>query len=565
MAGAARAVTSQRVLDEQLERLGETAPAFAALPVADRVRLAESIRAGYAGIARASVQAACEAKGIPTSSAAAGEEWLLGPFITLFHLRRWIASLQHIERHGTTAVGRVGQTADGRTVIQDFPRELLDRQLLPRLRAEVHLLPGADATQRASFYRSQPPGGSLTLVLGGGNVNAIPPLDVLTRLFNDGSVCLLKMNPVNAYLGPFLEQAFSAAIREGFMAVAYGGAEEGEYLAHHPAIDEILVTGSDRTYDRLEWGPPGAEQDGRKAQHRPLLNKPVLAELGNISPVLVVPGPYSARQLRWQAESIAGGVVNNASFNCNAHKLLLSATGWEQRSELLAALQAELGAIPPRQAYYPGAEERYRRLLDRRSTVSAVPTSAPPGTLPWTLNLGLDPSEKDDPAFRTEPFCAILHEASLPGRTPAEFLEHAVDFVNERVWGTLSATIVIHPQSLRDPSVRDALERAVLRLRYGTVGINVWAAYGFAIGTPWGGHPSSTPQDIQSGCGFVHNVSMLESVEKTVLRQPLTVFPKPLHFPSHRTAAALGESVTGLYGPGGFRYLPGTAINALRA
>ena len=37
----------------------------------------------------------------------------------------------------------------------------------------------------------------------------------------------------------------------------------------------------------------------------------------------------------------------------------------------------------------------------------------------------------------------------------------------------------------------------------------------FAFGSPpWGAHPGSAPQDIQSGTGFVHNTAMREGIEK---------------------------------------------------
>ena len=48
--------------------------------------------------------------------------------------------------------------------------------------------------------------GAVCLVLGGGNVSSIPPMDVLYKLFVDDEVCLLKMNPVNEALGPVLEK-----------------------------------------------------------------------------------------------------------------------------------------------------------------------------------------------------------------------------------------------------------------------------------------------------------------------------------------------------------------------
>jgi hypothetical protein len=35
-------------------------------------------------------------------------------------------------------------------------------------------------------------------VLSAGNIAAIGMMDVITKMFNEGNACLLKMNPVNA-------------------------------------------------------------------------------------------------------------------------------------------------------------------------------------------------------------------------------------------------------------------------------------------------------------------------------------------------------------------------------
>ena len=150
-------------------------------------------------------------------------------------------------------------------------------------------------------------------------------------MFNEGKACVVKMNPVNAYLGPYLEQAYAAAIREGFLAILYGGADEGAYLATHSGLDEIHVTGSNQTYDRMVWGPPGPERERRKAEGRPLLAKPITAELGNVSPVIVVPGPYSDRQLAYQAADVAGALTYNASFDCNAAKVVMTSDKAEKK------------------------------------------------------------------------------------------------------------------------------------------------------------------------------------------------------------------------------------------
>src|SRR5207245_426983 len=130
----------------------------------------------------------------------------------LAHLRQWEEALRSIARSGSTPVGRITETVDGRPCVGAYPRSALDRAIFPSLSAEVHLRAGARVEERASFYQQERVEGRVVLVLGAGNVNAIPPLDVATKLFNEGKVCLLKMHPLNAYLGPLLEDAFREAV-----------------------------------------------------------------------------------------------------------------------------------------------------------------------------------------------------------------------------------------------------------------------------------------------------------------------------------------------------------------
>ncbi|NBQ89296.1 MAG: aldehyde dehydrogenase, partial [Betaproteobacteria bacterium] len=97
--------------------------------------------------------------------------------------------------------------------------------------------------------------------------------------------------------------------------------------------------------------------------------------------------------------------------------------------------------MPPRNAYYPGAEERYRTLTRGRSIESFG--EAGRGQLPWTLITGLDP-RKDEPQFATEPFCGVLSVVEFDTGDPAAFLTEAAAFANDRLWGTLNACIVLH-------------------------------------------------------------------------------------------------------------------------
>jgi acyl-CoA reductase-like NAD-dependent aldehyde dehydrogenase len=549
-------------------RLREAAPGFARLGLGDRIALVRSMQAGYLRIAKPSVEAACAAKGIPADSPVAGEEWTTGPWPVVRQLRLLIESLESIQRTGTTPIGRLGRNADGRLTVRVFPGNRVDGMLFSGITVDVHLQSGVteDSLEaaRASFYKGRTHEGRTVLVLGAGNISSIPAMDVITKLFNEGSVCLLKLNPVNAYIGPFIEEAFADAIARGYLALAYGGVEEGAYLAHHRDIDEIHLTGSANTYDSIVWGPPGPERESRKARNQPVLRKPVTAELGNVSPVLVVPGPYSDKELAFRAENIAGAVTCNASFLCNSTKMLVTPKAWSQRPALLGHVERILGTVPARKAYYPGAEERWQRLAGARAERRTI-GSPSQGQLPWTILSGLDAADAGEPAFTTEPFCSILSETEVGSDDPVEFLDRAVDFANNRLWGTLSADIVVHPRSLKDPRVSEALERAICRLRYGAVTVNSWTGFIFSFASPpWGGYPGSTPADIQSGSGWVHNTSMLEGIEKAVLRHPLTIMPKPAVFPSHRTAHTLMERLTALEERASWSKVPGVVVTAMR-
>jgi aldehyde dehydrogenase (NAD(P)+) len=187
------------------------------------------------------------------------------------------------------------------------------------------------------------------------------------------------------------------------------------------------------------------------------------------------------------------------------------------------------------------------------------------GALPWTILSGLDAADASEPAFTNEPFCSILSETEVGSDDPVEFLDRAVDFANNRLWGTLSADIVVHPKSLKDPRISEALERAITRLRYGAVTVNGWSGSIFSFGSPpWGAYPGSSLTDIQSGNGWVHNTAMLEGVEKAVLRHPLTIVPKPVTFPSHRTAHTLMRRMTALEERASWAKVPWTVAAAMQ-
>ena len=77
------------------------------------------------------------------------------------------------------------------------------------------------------------------------------------------------------------------------------------------------------------------------------------------------------------AENIAGGVTNNASFNCNANKMLITPRGWALRGQLLGAIAQVFERTPVRAAYYPGAEDRYQALTAARAKLHTIGQAGP--------------------------------------------------------------------------------------------------------------------------------------------------------------------------------------------
>jgi hypothetical protein len=532
------------------------------------LHLLEQGAAGVSAVAEKWVRLACKAKGLDFDAHESAEEWFGGPMTTLRNLRLLRESLLEIRELGTPRLteNSVSSREDGRTVVRVFPRDGYDKALYAGFVADVWMQDGvaADtvADTMAETYRNNETTSSVTLVLGAGNVASIGPMDVMHQLFVDNSVCLLKLNPVNAYLGPVVEEAFAAWIESGFMAVCYGGAEVGEYLCQHPQVDRIHITGSDRTHDAIVWGPP-SEQAERKATGQRHNEKPITSELGNVSPVVIVPGKWSAADLRFQAENVATMLVNNGSFNCNAAKLLIMHEEWPQRAEFLNVLRSVLAEIPPRRAYYPGAAYRYEKLTAGRASVETI-GSPGKGALPWTLILNVDSDKVDDDVFHTEPFCSVLSVTSISATDTPAFLKQVTDLCNDVVWGTLNVCLIVHPKTLKDASVAEAFEASIAELKYGTVAVNHWPALGYGLTvTPWGAYPGHTMEDIQSGSGVVHNTLMFSKTLKTVVRGPFRVTPKPPWFITHKRAHKVARQLTNFELKPSVMKLPSVVFNAL--
>ncbi|WP_052666509.1 aldehyde dehydrogenase family protein [Nitriliruptor alkaliphilus] len=555
-------------IDHAVDIVAANARRWTRTPIADRRRLLARIIDDTMSVAEAWSVAGAEAKGIEPGTPAWGEDVATGPMQLVRHARLLDRTLESLEQTGEVGLpGPPVVRPDGQVTVPVFPTSLLERATYVGHTADVWLqrsVTSPEQVRTALAYRSWSDP-KVAFVLGAGNVSSVGASDCLYKLYNEDQVCVLKMNPVNEHTGQFVEVAIRALVEEGFVRIIYGGAKEGEHLTSHPKVDTIHMTASDKTHDAVVFGT-GEAGARRKAERTPLIDKEVTSELGNVSPVIVVPGPWSDDDIAYQGKSIASMLAANAGFTCACPRVIVTHGRWNRRRAFLDAFRRALAESPQRAAYYPGARDRWRFFCDAYPDAEVYGRSNG-DPVPWTLLPDLDPTDADQPAFNVEAFNGVLGEVALEAPLDVgAYLDAAVDFCNDTLWGTLGVTLIVHPKTLQSPGIAAAFDRAIANLRYGTVSVNAWAATGYGLtSTPWGAFPGHPLHDIQSGRGVVHNTYMLEDVEKAVIRAPFKLGKKPPMSYDFSTFGEMSRRLLRAEAYGDWKQLPGIVRDGIKA
>jgi aldehyde dehydrogenase (NAD(P)+) len=559
-------------IDLLLEGLEQNKTLWARLPIPEKIDLLRDVQKQVLAASQRWVDAEVAQKGLDHDSPLIGAEvWMSGPFPVVAWISASIDTLTALQQ-GEDLLKHVSMrtSIDGKLIARVMPYNVWDRLLQSGVTGDVWMQAGVTQENirqhMASFYRQDEPEGELNLVLGAGNVASIPLLDVLDRMINHGNVVICKMNPVNDYLGPIFEHMYAPLIREGFMAFAYGGGDVGSYLTDHPAVQSVHITGSARTHDLIVYGE-GEEGQRRKAADDRRLTKPVYSELGGVGGTIVLPGPWTPEDFAYQAEHVVTQKLYNSGHVCVANQVLILPSEWDGRDRMVDAVRRELAESEDRAAYYPGTESKLQTLRDESPHAEVLGDDNP------RLIVELDPTEEHY-GFTTEFFGPAMVATSLPGDAE-KFLQNAVDFCNERLMGTLSVNLIVHPTTRKE--LGKAFDRAIADLRYGGIGINVWSGYAFLLGRgAWGAYPGHTYDDIQSGIGVVHNALMFDRAEKTVVEAPFHpfprslrhgqthTFPKPPWFLRNKTATTTAKRFTTFAAAPSVTQLPGLFASALR-
>ncbi|MFC4376602.1 aldehyde dehydrogenase family protein [Nocardia halotolerans] len=553
-------------IDTALADLTEGVKTWAATGLGRRRELLDELHALTARDAEAWVAAARTIKQLDVDSPLVGEEWMSGPMTMLGGVQALSDTMAALEQGASPLDGvDLGSAPGGRVSVPVLPHGIFDKLLLSGFSGEVWLRPGVDAAtarRKAGLAQLTPAEtNGVGAVLGAGNIMSIAPLDTLYELYANNRVVALKLNPITDPLLPVLQAIFAPFIELGVVRILTGGAAEGGYLVNHPQVAHVHMTGGAPTHDAIVWGT-GEEGARRKQAGEPALTKPITSELGGVAPCIVIPGEWSAADLKFQAEHVATMRLHNGGYNCVAAQTVVLSADWPQKQQFLTELRAAIDGAPARKAYYPGSDNRVAGALD------SYPAAGRANGRVLVENL---PTE-DTPLLGTEYFSPVLGVVELPGE---DFLGNAVEFANDKLMGTLGANIIAHPDTIKALGAR--LDSAIEDLRYGTVALNSWT--GLAFLTPrasWGAYPGHTIDDVQSGIGVVHNAFLLDDVERTVVRGPFrpaprsilagefSTTPKPPWFVANKTGATTGRRLTEFYGDAKLRRLPGIFWSALR-
>ncbi|MHB8305747.1 MAG: aldehyde dehydrogenase family protein, partial [Vulcanimicrobiaceae bacterium] len=126
-------------LDRDLAVLAARKDSWAQLPIGTKLEYLSAVSRNTAALARSWALAAADAKHLSHSSPLVGEEWISGPWATLYAINRYIRTLEEIRQSGSPQLPRhrVRVRPGGQVVADVFPVTVYDRLLLSGIRAEV--------------------------------------------------------------------------------------------------------------------------------------------------------------------------------------------------------------------------------------------------------------------------------------------------------------------------------------------------------------------------------------------------------------------------------------------
>ena len=497
---------SQIELDRNITTLRINSSELATISNVEMVTLLNQTIENIKGVAYFWATLSAEKKGI-LQKHKEGEEWLGGPFASIIALQYYI---NFLENNTELDINKFNEVTNSYKV---FPNKFIEKLTFPLLNAEIRFNKTMSFEQISEYrgfnQRLGKDTGSVTLVLGAGNVSSIPFLDVLFHLVAKRSSIILKLNPVNDYLNPVFRKVFYEFIQKGYITVVNGDIPTSKYLCEHPSIDAIHLTGSNYTYENIVYGKELNDKERNLSTIPKVNKKPIFTELGNVTPIIIHPGKWSKSEIKFQARKIVTAKLNNSGFNCIAAQVIVLPKGWHSNEKLKYYIKHYLKKIGDTTSYYPGSIETLKQLQTNNNYEQINDDLC---ATPFMVS-DLD---NDNTFSKEEVWNSTLYFKEIEYTDYESYANNSIAYVNNELWGNLGVTVLI--KDFKKKRNAEVVENYKRNLKYGTVAINEWAAIAFIIPTmPWGGYPGNKDNNIQSGQGFVHNAFLFESPLKGIV------------------------------------------------
>jgi len=479
-------------------------------------------------------------KQINPNTSAIGEQWAGGPWLVVWSFRYIVKSLSHFPNLDFNLDNKYNKEDH---TLQIFPTERIEKLLYMGVKGYIKLRKNMTLEDfkkyRGFESRINTNNATTTLVLGAGNQGCIPILDFAYHITTRRSPIVLKLNPVNEYLKPIFEKILAPFIKHHFLTIVTGDAEVGKYLSEHHAISHIHLTGSHLTYENIAYGKKLNDKEKGSKTIKKINTTSISTELGNVTPVIIIPDKWSKSDIRVQAKKVATAKLQNAGFNCIAAQVVVLDDKWKHKDDFINEVKNIISGQSTRHFYYPGSKDR---ILSINKNPNTEILSLDECEVPYSSTTT---DEDDTFYFHNEIWGGSIIFKTISSNTVPEYIKKATEFCNNNLWGNLGCTVIIKPKTEKKYS--KSFKSMLDELKYGTIGINEWCALGFAIPSlPWGGYPGNKDSDIQSGQGYVHNTYLFESPLNGIIRtnfKPLMNIDSPW-FVTHKNSHKVLKNLT---------------------
>ena len=301
-----------------------------------------------------------------------------------------------------------------------------------------------------------------------------------------------------------VQKIFKPLVDAGYLAFVFGGANVGTALVQDSALNEVVLTGSAATFDKIQ----------------PLTETPICAELGGVNPWIVVPSKrWNKRSIDNHARHLAFSKLANNGHTCAAPQVVIVAKDWEHRAAFLDRIRYWLGEYAGNAPFYPGSDKIHSDFASLPNAqviggdTSVFEKQQHPILIP---NVDTDEEGQND-VFTREAFCPVLAEVPIdcPSDNALSFLQTATKFASSKCFGSLTCNILIPDEEVK--AIRNDFDDLIADLPFGVVGVNLWPAFAHSMPILVWGAP---PGHAESGTGFIGNAGLYKNPQKAVLRAP---------------------------------------------